>query len=1081
MSSKLTTYPASDLAGVHRLTLPFALDADGYTEPSIESFIQAGYLGADAAAVQDVAGLFTLPEIPGVSTQISRGDVAELPYDNVTKNIATSWTFPRPANRTNGQLLTLITVSQETIANDRGVPQVVSGPALTYEWSHVAAADHSPRISLFWRIIDGTESADWVLDFSGLQSRLFGAAILWNGVNNLNPFDVAEVSTTAETSHANPDPPSLVTRTPGAAVVAVMAGDKTGGAPADPPVTYTEAVDQSAQDRFLVVAHKTIENDGYENPGAFSCDASNSTAVTMVLRPAGSRATIMVAAGTADNSATTELAAGDAPEIGARNEVQEISSTQTSGTFTLGYGGQVTAAIDFDATAAEIQTALEALSTINVGEISVTGSSIDVAPVEVEFIGALAETNVTLIAADGSVTVTELVIGSAAEQFTLRGDLNIPRAGGSYTPQMHIWTLATDDYLPGKIVDAKISSQASGIKSWVAVLAVLVNADDTNPLVVSGADETGNAHQAGFGAMTPGVAGAKAIAVVLRALPNAADYYASGADAVSSPTGYSSVASGESDSMAVDIFQSPSVPADPVDPGIVSWPTTHRYATKLLELRPETGLTTLAALADAVNEPGAESWIEIAQAAGNMYEVLEVDLAGIPSDAVITGASIEVDHETSVRNSLRIALAGIKADDSFVVAAESAAGYVPEPLGERQTSATTVQSTFGDGSTIDQYDRLGVVLRSTAAAPGLSSHKIHQVRMIVEYEPGGPVVSNVVGPDNAGETITWEYSSTGAFEQIGYEAMVIAGSSQDPATATAATDPLDPATGEIVYSSGVVYDPDARSLLISDAPLARGAMTVGVRALAQLPSGLMVYSDWTTDNFNISGSGPSAPSGVSAAFNSDRGTVEISATAPSGITRGWLMRSADGGTTWEITESSPFEASPGAVVISDDRHPFQKTLDYQLTFDAGPMSETAAPVSAGQVSTVQGRAWYLMTLGDPERNLKVDVVTSGRRKLRNSVQSLQPKASLIGSSPDLGTVHQLTIRYRTEAERLALDALLETGETLRLVDVIGRSWFVTQFEDAEEDFYKAMALPSESTALRDMGEYAVTLIEVTPR
>ncbi|HBG26595.1 MAG: hypothetical protein A2Y10_16160 [Planctomycetes bacterium GWF2_41_51] len=62
------------------------------------------------------------------------------------------------------------------------------------------------------------------------------------------------------------------------------------------------------------------------------------------------------------------------------SEVQTVTlgtapnNVPDGGTFTLTYGGETTAAIDWDATAAEIKTALEALSTVAVDDITVSGA-----------------------------------------------------------------------------------------------------------------------------------------------------------------------------------------------------------------------------------------------------------------------------------------------------------------------------------------------------------------------------------------------------------------------------------------------------------------------------------------------------------------------------------------------------------------------------------------------------------------------------------------------------------------------------------------------------------------------------------
>ncbi|MEW1565842.1 hypothetical protein AB0454_22985 [Streptomyces sp. NPDC093509] len=59
------------------------------------------------------------------------------------------------------------------------------------------------------------------------------------------------------------------------------------------------------------------------------------------------------------------------------NEVQTATITggPTGGTFTLTFSGQTTTALAYNATAAAVQTALEALSNVNPGDIKVTGNA----------------------------------------------------------------------------------------------------------------------------------------------------------------------------------------------------------------------------------------------------------------------------------------------------------------------------------------------------------------------------------------------------------------------------------------------------------------------------------------------------------------------------------------------------------------------------------------------------------------------------------------------------------------------------------------------------------------------------------
>ena len=96
--------------------------------------------------------------------------------------------------------------------------------------------------------------------------------------------------------------------------------------------------------------------------------------------------------GTNPSATVAQTTAG----VTAVNEVQkvELPGTPSSGTFTLTYSGQTTAALPYNATAAQVQTALRAISSINGANVSVTGiggvEGISGGPYTVTFIGTLA-------------------------------------------------------------------------------------------------------------------------------------------------------------------------------------------------------------------------------------------------------------------------------------------------------------------------------------------------------------------------------------------------------------------------------------------------------------------------------------------------------------------------------------------------------------------------------------------------------------------------------------------------------------------------------------------------------------------
>lgn len=94
-------------------------------------------------------------------------------------------------------------------------------------------------------------------------------------------------------------------------------------------------------------------------------------------------------------------------------------------TFTLTYNGQTTSAIAAAATAATVQTALEALSNINVGDVAVSGSTSG--PYTVTFTGPLAGANVAQMTATptggtGTVTIATTTQGTNQYELSLPDD-----------------------------------------------------------------------------------------------------------------------------------------------------------------------------------------------------------------------------------------------------------------------------------------------------------------------------------------------------------------------------------------------------------------------------------------------------------------------------------------------------------------------------------------------------------------------------------------------------------------------------------------------------------------------------------
>lgn len=776
-----------------------------------------------------------------------------------------------------------------------------------------------------------------------------------------------------------------------------------------------------------------------------------------------------------------------APSIAGTNEVQTLTSTATGGTFTLTHSGNTTAAIASDtATNAQVRTELEGLASIGVGDVTVTGgpfvSGGAGTAIVIEFTGALAESDEALTVTDsstgGTVTATETVKGVAPASFTLDHAINDPQAGSNGQPQGHVWrrVLVASDL--GKAVTVTISDHANN-RSVAAVMLIATNPDTTTPTDATGTQAAGNSGNfATFGSITPASSGAKVVTIVAKA--RAAGYY-SGSDPTNPPSGFVSIAEALSDAMTLAVFKSGVVDDTTFTPGAAQWNQSALWATDSFAIRPATAAAGGSTLAGALGAEDLSTWVDMSDAAGSMYEVVELDLSVIPAGAVVTEARLEVAHSCSVREPLRVTLVGINADDTIEPCTEQqSAGYIAVPIGQVSQISTAPWQAVQDGTPLSEFSRLGIALISSTAHPFSEDHRIYWARAVVTYDEGGPVVSNVVGPATAGDPITWDYGSDAGLAQSHYRVMVIAGSAQDPDLATVGANPLDAATGEIVYDSGQVAGVLARSLTLADAPLGRGTHTVAVKAWATSTAGRSISSAWDTADFDITGT-PTATGTQSTqpVWNAGTGGVDVTVDVPAGVSRAWLLRSEDSGVTYEIAQDSPYTVTPSTTEVLTDYHApsLSSTLRYTVTFDTGEMSETGAVEEVGTGSDVStpGAAWWFRVAADPTLNTEVFVRDYQETELFRSVTAAQDNEPLTATSPPLGVQLDLEIWARSGDERRALLAVLRAGEPIRVSDVHGRVWQMTRSSILNGTPRRSKGNLNTDRPLRDLRVFKVTL------
>ncbi|MFD5899158.1 hypothetical protein [Streptomyces sp. NPDC060366] len=146
-----------------------------------------------------------------------------------------------------------------------------------------------------------------------------------------------------------------------------------------------------------------------------------------------------------------------APYAGPTAEVQTVTvtGTPTGGTYTLTFSGQTTAAIPYNATAAQVKAALEALSNISVGDVSVTGGPHPGTAMSVTFAGQYMGDDVAAMTASGA-----SLTGGSTPGVTIA----TATAGGAATATDGTETLA--GFLATESMFATGSTKTSGALLW---------------------------------------------------------------------------------------------------------------------------------------------------------------------------------------------------------------------------------------------------------------------------------------------------------------------------------------------------------------------------------------------------------------------------------------------------------------------------------------------------------------------------------------------------------------------------------------------------------------------------------------
>ena len=192
-------------------------------------------------------------------------------------------------------------------------------------------------------------------------------------------------------------------------------------------ITYTLTLDSQVSLPIswralpITVASSIYGLAGVEDDGVL-CTASGNVLTVEFLRREGNSPQSQIVANTLTNpyssptmAITLSVTAEQlTPPVLALNEVQSITlnGSPTGGTFTLTFGANTTSAIAYDATAATVQTAIQALASIGSGNCSLSGPA--GGPWLCEFVSAKAAANQSEMTGTGS-----SLTGGAAQSITV--------------------------------------------------------------------------------------------------------------------------------------------------------------------------------------------------------------------------------------------------------------------------------------------------------------------------------------------------------------------------------------------------------------------------------------------------------------------------------------------------------------------------------------------------------------------------------------------------------------------------------------------------------------------------------------
>ena len=134
--------------------------------------------------------------------------------------------------------------------------------------------------------------------------------------------------------------------------------------------------------------------------------------------------------------------------------------------------------------------------------------------------------------------------------------------------------------------------------------------------------------------------------------------------------------------------------------------------------------------------------------------------------------------------------------------------------------------------------------------------------------------------------------------------------------------------------------------------------------------------------------------------------------------------------------------------------------------------------SLGRDTATLIESWYLIVPTSPDLNVRPDVSQVSDQEIYRTVGVEQPDGPVAVVSQRLGLTRSMQIRTKTKAERESVEALLRSGETVRMVNILGQEMWAKLDGSVGRALQRWKPLDSEVTNLRDGHLIDVTWREV---